>query len=146
MRGISALAILIGGGSDVVLSGVLGVPLVIYVISSRGLSQLPKEQLQGAAVAAIHGAPALYAAQLGIGFGCSMVGGFIAASIAKERRLFNGVLAAWLCMAVGIYSLLTGRGGESVPIHVGLIAVTPVCYLAGAWLRVKLSGASGATV
>ena len=82
MRGISALAIVVGGVCDVVLSGVLGVSLVIYAVSSRSLGQLPKDQLQGAVVAAIHGAPALYAIQLAIGFGCSMLGGFIAASIA----------------------------------------------------------------
>ena len=119
---------------------------MIYTVSSRGLGQLPKEQLQGAVVAAIHGAPALYAAQLGIGFGCSMLGGFIAASIAKQGRLLNGVLASWLCVAVGVYSLLTGRGSESVPVHLALIAVTPLCYLVGAWLRFKLLGASSATV
>jgi hypothetical protein len=146
MRAISALAIVVGGVCDVVLSSILGVPLVIYTVSSRSLGHLPREQLQAAVVAAIHGAPALHAAQLAIGVGCSMLGGFIAASIAKQQRLLNGVLAAWLCMAVGVYSLLTGHVGESVPTHVMLFAVTPVWYLAGAWLRVKLSSSGSATV
>jgi hypothetical protein len=146
MRGISALAIVVGGVCDVVLSGLLGVPLVIYAVSSRGLSQVPKDRLQAAVTAAIHGAPALYLAQLGIGFGCSALGGFIAASIAKERRLLNGTLASLLCVGVGVYSLASGQGRESVANHVVLIALTPLCYLAGAWLRVKMSGARRATV
>jgi hypothetical protein len=146
MREVSAPAIVIGGVCDVVLSGILGIPLVIYTVSSRGLAGLPKEQLHGAVVSAIHGAATLHAAQLGIGIGCSMLGGFIAASIAKQGRLLNGILASWLCMAVGFYSLVSGRGGESVPVNLGLIAITPLCYLAGAWLRIKLPSASRATV
>jgi hypothetical protein len=146
MRGISALAIVVGGVCDVVLSGILGVPLVIYTVSSRGLAHIPKDQLQAAVTAAIHGAPVLYAAQLGIGFGCSALGGFIAASIAKQRRALNGILASWLCIGVGVYSLASGHSGEALPNHLVLIAITPLCYLAGAWLRVKMSGASSAAV
>src|SRR5262249_43928635 len=113
---------------------------------SRGLAHTPKDQLQAAVTAAIHGAPALYAAQLGIGFGCSILGGFIAASIAKQRRLLNGVLASGLCLGVALYSLASGHSGESVPNHLVLIGLTPLCYFAGAWLRVKMVGATNAAV
>jgi hypothetical protein len=146
VRGISPAAIVVGGVCDVVLSGVLGVPLVIYTASSRGLTKLPREELQGAVVAAIHSAPALYAVQICIGVGCSMLGGFIAASIAKQQRLLNGVLASWLCIGFGVYSLIRGPGGESVPVHLALIAVTPLCYLLGASLRSKRAVVSSAAI
>jgi hypothetical protein len=91
MRSISIRAVLIGGISDIVLSNLLGIPLAIYVISSGGLSHLPKDQLQGAVVSAMHANPGLFAAQLGIGYVCSIAGGFIAAWITKGRRLLNGI-------------------------------------------------------
>jgi hypothetical protein len=146
MREISALAIVVGGVCDVVLSSVLGVPLVFYTVSTRGFSHLPKEQLQSAVMTAIHGAPALYALQLGIGLGCSVLGGFIAASFAKRRRLLNGILASWLCVGIGVYSLASASGVGSVPVHVGLIAITPLCYFVGARLRLKMPGTGGAMV
>src|SRR5689334_16975759 len=104
MRGVSVLAIVVGGVCDVVLSGLLGAGLVLYVMFSRGLPRLPKEQLQSTLIAMIHSTPGLYITQLAIGLGCSILGGFIAASIAKHRRVLNGVLAAWLCVGLGIYT------------------------------------------
>jgi hypothetical protein len=144
MRGISALAIIVGGVCDVVLSGILGVPLVIYAVSAKGLSNIPKEQLHDAVMTAMHDSPMLYAVQLGIGLGCSVLGGFVAASIAKQRRILNGVLAAWLCVGIGVYSVVFGRGANSLPLQALLIAITPLCYFVGA--RLKKPRESGAMV
>ena len=55
---ISFKGIVIGGITDVVLSGILGIPFSIYVIASRGLASLPKDQL-GSAVAAFKGSESL---------------------------------------------------------------------------------------
>ena len=139
MRGISLLAIIVGGVSDVVLSSVLGIPLGIYVISSRGLAHLPRDQLQAALVSTMHGSPGIYAGQLAIGFACSFLGGLIAASIAKERKILNGVLASWLCIGIGVYALVAGKGAESWSLHLGLIVLTPVCYALGASLKVRMT-------
>ena len=142
MRELSLLAIILGGVSDVVLSGILGVPLVIYTISTHGLHALPKPQLQSAVTSAIHSDPLLYAAQLAIGAGCSVLGGLIAASIAKERRVVNGVLAAWLCVGIGVYSLVSGRDTPSPATHIALVIATPIFYFLGAVLRTKLGKAA----
>jgi len=139
MRGLSALAILLGGVSDVVLSGILGVPLVLYVVATRGLTRLSGVELESAVTAALRDSPALYAVQVSIGLGCSILGGFVAALIAKQRHLLNAVLAAWLCVAIGVYSLVAGVGASSVPLQLGSIAVTPLCYLLGAQLRLTIS-------
>jgi hypothetical protein len=138
MRGFSFLAVLIGGVSDVLLSSVLGIGLTAYVIVARGLAQVPKNELQSTLVAAIHGTPALYAIQLVIGFGCSVLGGFIAASIAKQRKLLNGVLASWLCVGIGIFSQIPKFGVKALVIQVVLIALTPLCYLLGAYIKITM--------
>jgi hypothetical protein len=146
MRGISVLAVIIGGVTDVALSGVLGIPFTIYVISSRGLTHAPKEQLQSAVVAVLHSSPTLYAVQLLIGLGCSVLGGFVAASIAKRRRMLNGILAAWLCVGVGVYSALIGYVTESVAVHWILIGLTPLCYALGALIKLKWTRTPTATI
>jgi hypothetical protein len=139
MQSISIRAIVIGGISDIVLSNLFGIPLAIYVIASGGLGHLPKDQLQGALVSTMHRNPGLFAAQLAIGYGCSIAGGFIASWIAKDRKLLNGVLASWLCVGVGVYSLVTGKLSEPLPLTLLMIALTPVSYVLGAWLRTRMA-------
>jgi hypothetical protein len=139
MQSISIRAVVIGGVSDIVLSNLFGIPLAIYVIASGGLSHLPKDQLQGAVVSTMHGSPGLFAAQLAIGYGCSIAGGFIAAWIAKDRKLLNGVLAAWLCVGVGVYSLVLGKMSEPLPLTLLLIALTAFAYALGAWIKISMS-------
>jgi hypothetical protein len=146
MRSISIRAVLIGGISDIVLSNLLGIPLAIYVISSGGLSQLPKDQLQGAVVSAMHANPGLFAAQLGIGYVCSIAGGFIAAWIAKDRRLLNGILASWLCVGLGVYSFVSGKVSESLQLTLVLIALTPFAYALGAWIKISVSRRRSASI
>jgi hypothetical protein len=127
----------VGGVSDVLLSGAVSVLLVFYTAYSRGLSHVPKQQLQGAINSVMNGDPVIYATQLAIGIACSMVGGFVAASIAKERQLLNAGLASWLCVGLGIGSIISSHGAVSLVAQVAAVVVTPLCYLAGALVRRK---------
>jgi hypothetical protein len=139
MRGLSLAAILLGGVVDVFLSSAFGTLLVFEAVYTRGLNRVPKEQLQGAITSLMHNDVRLYAMQMSIGFACSIIGGWVAASIAKERRLLNGVLASWLCVSIGIVSLLRRYDAMSLAAHALLIGVTPLCYLLGAAIRQKMS-------
>lgn len=137
MRGISIKAVIVGGITDIVTSTVLGIPLGIYVVASHGLTNLHKDALRAAVVAAVHGSPLLYAAQLLIGFGASIFGGFVAASLARDNKRLNGILASWLCVGIGIRALVTGQDGMSPVVVAFMIAVTPLCYFLGASLQGK---------
>jgi hypothetical protein len=139
MRGLSVAAIVLGGVVDVLLSSGLGMLLVFQAFYTRGFNHVPKEQLQGAISSLMHGDAKLYVTQTAIGLGASVIGGFVAASIAKQRRLLNGVLASWLCIGIGIVSILRRDDATPAAIHAALIAATPMCYLAGATIRLKLS-------
>ncbi len=145
MSKVSVKAVLIGGIVDVASSGVLGIPLGVYVIASKGISRLPKEQMQAAVISTIHGSATLFAVQLLIGLGCSVLGGYIAARIAKHDELLNGIVASWLCVAIGVYSLAAGKSSEPVVIGLLLIAITPACYLLGSYLRLRSVRAGGAS-
>jgi TRAP-type C4-dicarboxylate transport system permease large subunit len=137
MRGISIKAVFFGGVTDIVVSTVLGIPLGIYVVATHGLNNLHKDALREAVVAAVHSSPLLYAAQLLIGFGASIFGGFVAASLALDNKRLNGILASWLCVGIGIRALVTGQDGMSTVVVAFIIAVTPICYFIGASLRAK---------
>ena len=135
MRGISIKAVLVGAITDVVASTIFGIPLGIYVVSSHGLGGLHRDALRAAVVTAVHNSPSLYADQLLIGFGSSVLGGYVAARLARENRRLNAVLAAWLCMGIGVHALITGQDGMSPFVVIFMIALTPLCYLMGALLQ-----------
>jgi hypothetical protein len=135
VRGISVFAIVFGGAVDLVLTLILEIPFGIFVVASLGLTKTPRGQMGAALLESIHGSPGLYAVQMAIGLGCSVLGGFVAASIARQRRVTNGVLASWLCVGLGVHTLATGHYSGSALTQAALVAITPVCYLAGASLR-----------
>jgi hypothetical protein len=130
----SPKAIILGGITDVVLSVILGIPFTIYVINKLDQGNLPPEKLSAEVTTAIHQSVGLHALQLLIGFGCSVIGGYIAARLAVKDKFQNAALASWLCVGIGIYALVLGKGAVTVPMHILLIALTPVCYLVGAYL------------
>jgi|SRR5882724_7393300 len=137
MRGISIKAVFLGGVTDIVASTMLGIPLGIYVVASHGLTNLHEDALRSAVVAAVHDSPSLYAAQLLIGLGASILGGFVAASLARDNKRLNGILASWLCVGIGIRALITGQDGMSPVVVALMIALTPLCYFSGASLQAK---------
>jgi hypothetical protein len=134
MRGISPLGILVGASSDLVLTLVLSSLLVIWVYATTDLSHLPREQAQAALALAMSGPSPLYIAQVVVGLLCSVLGGFIAAALSRERHLLNGVLAGLLLNLFLIARGVTRYSG----VDLVLIALSVACYPAGAALRLKL--------
>ena len=135
MRGLSVLALTVSGICDVVLSAILAVPILMHVVLTHDASHLSKDQI---GLAFIRDYPGTYAALFTIGVACSILGGFIAASIGKERPITNGVLASWLNIALKIRAIIFVTGGTSLGFHLGLIAIQPVFYLVGATLRTRI--------
>ena len=101
MKKISIKGVLVGGVTDIVATNILTLPILIYATNKLDLARASPEQLQ----AALHANAFLYVLQLLIGFGCSALGGYVAAWLAKHDELLNGPLSSFLCIAFGIYSL-----------------------------------------
>jgi hypothetical protein len=133
----SAKGVLLGGITDVVSTNILAIPLVIYVMVKFDLVNSSKEQAQAHVIDLIHASPSLFATQLVIGVGCSMLGGYVAARIAKRDELLNGFLSSYLCLAIGIYSLAVGKGSGSLLLKVTLLVLAPGFGLLGGYLRQK---------
>ena len=145
MNKVSIRGVVIGGVVDVILSGILGIPLIIYVLATRGLAGLPKTEMQRAVVSAIHASTSLYAVQLLIGSVCTVLGAFLAARIAKHDHVLNGLLASLICVAIGVYSVVAGKSSEPLIIQLTLLGViTPLCGLAGGYLARPRTSANAA--
>ena len=109
---VSIVSIVVGGITDVVASTVLALPLVIYVMVKYD----PLHPAKGPApiASSIHSSAWLYGLQLGIGLGCSGLGGYVAAWMAKHDELLNGSLSSFLCTAIGVYSVVSGKDSQSM--------------------------------
>jgi glucan phosphoethanolaminetransferase (alkaline phosphatase superfamily) len=130
---VSILGVVIGGITDVVTSSILAMPVVIYVIVKYDLLHAPNGP--AAIASSIHSSAWLYGLQLMIGLGCSVLGGYVAARIAKHDEPLNGLLSSFLCTAIGVYSLFSGKNSQSVLAQILLIAAAPVFAFLGGYLR-----------
>jgi len=117
--------VVIGGITDVFASMILGVPVLIY-IQAKGSADI---------AAAIHPGTWLYWLQMAIGLGCSALGGYVAAWIAKHDELLNGLLSSFLCVALALYSILLGKNVQASLAQILSLAAAPALALAGGYLR-----------
>jgi uncharacterized membrane protein YfcA len=131
MRRISVKGVLIGGIVDIVASVVLGLPFALYVMLKVDLSHTPNAQASAAVTAAIHGNVPMYVAQLLVGLACSVLGGYVAAWLAKHDELLNGALSSVRCVALSIYTFSTGKDSNPQWLQVLLLVGSPLLALLG---------------
>jgi hypothetical protein len=134
---VSLKGVLIGGIVDILSSSVLGVPFAVYALSKVDLAHTPKDQLGHAIAAVSLGTPWLYATQLLVGLACSVLGGYVAAWPAKHHELLNGTLSSFLCVAIGIYSIASGKDSHAHWVQMLILISAPVSGFFGGYLRVR---------
>src|SRR5450631_2059105 len=105
MGKLSIKGVVIGGVAEVGLSLVSGLVLGIYLVFSIALQHLPKARIHAATVAALHSSYWLF---LLVGLLCSVVGGFVAAKLAKHDHLLNGAFSSWLCLLIELVTFARG--------------------------------------
>jgi hypothetical protein len=132
MNKISIKGVVVGGVTDILATMVLTLPLVVYAISE--LTDTLKEPLQAAVTTIIEANPLLYALESVIELACSVLGGYVAARVAKHDELLNGLLASSLPVVLGAYSLTTAS--ESGPLLLSILLIaSPLCSGFGGHLR-----------
>jgi hypothetical protein len=134
---ISPKGVLIGGIVDVLSSSLLGVPLAIYAASKVDLAHTPKEQLASAIAAVSHATPWLYGTQLLLGLACSVLGGYVGAWLANRDERLNGAASSFLCVAIGIYSIASGKDSHALWVQILMLISAPVCGYIGGFLRLR---------
>jgi len=130
---LSFKGILLGALVDVGGSNIAGIFLVIYLVSHYHLYTLPSSQFSSHMQDAIMHDPVSFWFSLIIGGGFSVLGGYVAARIAKHNELLNGTLASFLCVIASVSAI-----GQATPLEVFIgIVGNPLLALGGGYLRLK---------
>lgn len=135
MKQVSAIGVLIGAVTDIVATNLFTLPIGVYVTVADGIANLPKGQQQAAMVGALHANIFLYSAVMLVGGGCSILGGYVAAWIAKRSELLNGALSSFLCVAFALYAIITGKADEPLWLAICLLPLSPALGAAGGYLK-----------
>jgi hypothetical protein len=142
MRRVSFIGVLLGGITDVVATNIFSLPFVIFATNKLDLARASADEMQ----AALHANTSVHLVQLVIGLLCScllcsLLGGYIAALVAKHDELLNGTLSSFLCIAFGIYGVAAGLGSHYLLEELLLLPAGPVFGLLGGYLRLRQKGA-----
>jgi hypothetical protein len=73
----------------------------------------------------------LYTGQLLVGLACSVLGGYVAAWLARHDELLNGGLASTFCIALGIYTVVAGRDSNPLWLQLTLLVASPLLAIGG---------------
>jgi hypothetical protein len=136
MRRVFIIGILVGGVADVCLTILLGLPVLVYVVLEVHAARVPTDQVRGLTHSAMH-RPQIYLSFLMIGSICSIIGGYISALISKHDELLNGCLSSFLCIVVGILSIMTHSNSDPISRQVCMLIASPMLGSLGGYLRLR---------
>ncbi len=145
MAKISVKGVLIGSITDIVLTIIFVVPLMLYVVIAKNLVDVPPEQLEDALIAAFESDIFLFSVCIILGSLASVIGGYTAAAIAKHHQLLNGGCSAFLCIAFTVYSLTSGASPLPIWMEVGFIPLSPMLGMLGGYLHLRRSLRQGSS-
>lgn len=130
----AAIGIVIGAVVDIASTGLFSTLLTFNRVSAAGLSG---EEYERAIERAMLDDPILFGAQLLIGSACSVLGGYMAARIARANELLNGGFSSFLCLWFSIESLHAGNSLLPVWLHVLWFPITPALAVLGGYICLK---------
>jgi hypothetical protein len=147
MARVSAKGVLVGGVLDIGATYALSIPLMAIAIVQLKLTELPEPKFYDALTKALAPGSPYYLVGLVLGSACNILGGYVAARIAKHDERLNGALSAWLCMLLGIYNWATGGSAATALAHIGYLVLSPAMGALGGYLSERTrSKAPGARV
>jgi hypothetical protein len=137
MSQVSLKGVVLGGIVDIVATNIAAIPLVVLAAARSNAMSLPQEQQTAAVVETLQNTPSLYFTQLVLGALCSILGGYVAARIAKRSPLLNGALSAFLCVGFGLYAFATKADAIGPWAHAGFLLGSPAFGALGGYLYAR---------
>jgi CHASE2 domain-containing sensor protein len=134
---VSIFGVLVGGVVDVVSTVVTGLPFSLYVALKVDPAQRVGPHASQAVSAALHANVPLRVAGLLVGLLCSVLGGYVAATIAKRYERLNGTLSCYLCVGLGILSISLGLSKDPLWQQGLLMLASPAFAFVGGDLRAR---------
>jgi hypothetical protein len=86
-------------------------------------------------MAVIDGYTVLYLAEMLVGCGLLLLGGYVAAWLAKHDELLNGALSSFLCVVLGIFTIFSGKDLNPLWVQLLMLVASPLLGLLGGSLR-----------
>jgi hypothetical protein len=136
---ISILGFMIGSIVDVVGSNIWGVVVTIYVMISFNLLSGSPAEMTDKVLNIFRTDPLIFSLNFIVGSFFSILGGYIGAYIAKHNELLNGALSSFLCVSIGIYSIVNGSYSSSLALALASLLLSPLLGIFGGFLRLKQS-------
>lgn len=135
MRRIAVRSVIVGGVVDVFASSFLGAVSVVFVLLLLSIAHTPADRTSGIVSDVVRGNPWYLAAQLVIGGACSVLGGYIAARLARHDERLNGALSSFACVGSGIVALAVGYDRQQAVLEIAMLPLAPLLGFAGGYLR-----------
>jgi hypothetical protein len=132
---VSFKGVLLGGIVDIVATNIVSLPVIAVALGRTNLVQLPPSERTEALMAIIKAGVALYVLLAALGALCSVLGGYVAAIIAKRNEILNGALSSYFCVGMGIVTLMLGKEQIPVWLHILLLPLSPALAGLGGYLR-----------
>jgi len=136
MNRISLKGVVIGNITDILSTNVVLLPVQIYILVSSGLSL---ENAAGSITEILKASTLFFVSSCILGGLCSVLGGYVAARIAKHDELLNGGLSSILCVASGVYVLMSGRAADQLWTHLVFLPLSVALGVLGGFLRGRQS-------
>jgi Kef-type K+ transport system membrane component KefB len=127
MNRISIKGVAIGNLIDIASTYLAGVPIGVFILM-RGYPIDRSTLLENGTF--------ILAASI-LGGLCSILGGYVAARIAKHDEVLNGVLSSILCVGIGLYAIISGSAAGHMGRHLALLPVSPLLAALGGYLNLR---------
>ena len=127
MNRISLKGVVIGNIVDQVSTIIALLPIMMYILIASG----PSGDTADSITQVLTASSVFRVSSIILGALCSVLAGYVSARIAKHDEVLNGALSSILCVAGGVYSVLSG----SAALHLALLPLGPVLGALGGYLN-----------
>jgi hypothetical protein len=147
MARVSVKGMSVGAVMGIGATYALSIPLMALAIVRLDLMELPEPEFDAALMRALAPGSPYHLVGLVLGSACGILGGYVAARIAKHDERLNGALSAWLFMLLQTYNWATGGSTETGLAHIGYLVLNPAMGALGGYLWERMrSEAAGAPI
>jgi hypothetical protein len=122
---ISVKAVLLGAATDIVATNVAMVPVAVAVFAALDHPALARTEQNAALASAFTNNPRVYFAAMILGCAASVLGGWVAARVARHAALLHGALSAVACVGFGVYGMIKLPTAVPVWQHIAFFVLSP---------------------
>ena len=134
MKRISLLGVVVGNVTDILATNAVLLPIMFYILYAASTGSLSENALRQI----LSNSHLVIIASGVLGGLCSILGGYVAARVAKHDQVLNGALSSILCVAGGVYSLVYGSALSHSPgqswLHLVFVPLSPALGALGGFL------------